>query len=173
MSWTAKPGVALEALRPELARLEPIVCAVCAEWGVPAVVTCTTGDHAGRMSYHNPPFCAALDLRVKHVGQAKMQTAFHAVLKGRILETYPDLYDVLLERRAVLVCQACGKRWAGTPEVMTSIRAAHLQGHPECRPELTDTSHIHIECSPLLALTLFGSSHIATDYERTGGTVTA
>lgn len=171
MSWTAKPGVALEALRPELARLEPIVCAVYAEWGVPAVVTCTDGDHAGKISYHN--LKAAFDLRVQQVGQAKMQTAFHAALKGRILEDYPDLYDVLLERRAVLVCQPCGKRWAGIPEVMASIRDAHRQGSPACRPVLTDTSHIHVECGPLLALQMFGPSHIEVASGRTGGTVPA
>lgn len=176
MTWQAKAGVNLSALRPELSRLEALVSDVYEECGIKAVVTCTDGDHAGRISYHNPPYCAAFDLRVQHIGGSKAQAVLHAILKRRIGAAYPDLYDVLLERRATLHCRTCGKRWAGLPEIVAGIRSAHLEGHPDCQVEFADHSHIHVEPSPLLALQLFGHSHIPREPDHDGaprGTVPA
>ncbi len=96
-TWLVKSGVNVSVLRPELSRLEPIICAIHDEWNARAVVTCTDGDHAGRKSYHNPPWCAALDLRIHHLGNAKQQMLFYTSLKRAIDNAWPGLYDVLLE----------------------------------------------------------------------------
>ncbi|MEN6537962.1 MAG: hypothetical protein ABFD60_07750 [Bryobacteraceae bacterium] len=122
--WIAKDGVNLDVLRPELARLELVIAGAYEEWNACAVVTCTDGDHKGRRSYHNPPWCAALDLRIHHIGNTEQQMFFYTSLKRAVDNAWPGLYDVLLE--------SPGK----------------------------ENAHIHIECSPILAMVMFGSPTI-------------
>lgn len=90
-----KANVNLDALRPEIRRLEPILDAVYAEFGVGAIITCTDGDHANRRSFHNLDL--AIDVRVKNVGGPKKQALLHAMLERAIDREYPGKYDVLLE----------------------------------------------------------------------------
>ena len=99
---TPKRGVDLADLRPEIRRLEPLIDAVYNTFGILAVVTSTNHDgyefgrklhRANSLHYDG----LALDLRVKHVGKAKLQTTLHAALVRAIDADYPGQYDVLLE----------------------------------------------------------------------------
>lgn len=91
----AKKGVDLSTLREEISRLELIIDDVYSEFGAEAMVTSANdGKHrADSLHYRD----AAIDLRVKSVGGAKMQTMLHALLARVIDEAYPGMYDVLLE----------------------------------------------------------------------------
>jgi hypothetical protein len=88
-------SVDLDALRPELSRLAPLVDACYSAFGSLAIVSATTGGThmAGSLHYRGMAF----DLRVRHLGDHPKQRSVHACLKRTIEDNYPRLYDVLLE----------------------------------------------------------------------------
>lgn len=88
-------AVDLDALRPELARLIPLIDCCYSAFGVLAICTATTGGHHMTGSLHYKGL--ALDLRVKHLGDIPRQSSLHSCLKRNIQQVYPGLYDVLLE----------------------------------------------------------------------------
>jgi hypothetical protein len=93
--WWMKDGVSDGKLLPELKRLEPLACKAFAAFGSRTVVTCTTGDHAGRKSYHN--LGAAFDLRLHHLAGYGLRRSVWSCLRHTIADAYPGQYDVLLE----------------------------------------------------------------------------
>jgi hypothetical protein len=88
-------SVDLDALRPEIDVLVPLIDACYAAFGVLTICTSTTrGSHMkGSLHYKG----LAMDLRVKHLGDGNRQRSLHACLKRNIDQAYPGLYDVLLE----------------------------------------------------------------------------
>lgn len=95
MGWLLKGGVDDSKLRPELTRLQDILCGCFEAFNARCVVTCTNGDHHGMPSYHN--LDAAIDVRVKHLGSENVQRSLWLCVKRQIDLAWPGLYDVLLE----------------------------------------------------------------------------
>lgn len=92
--WTAKQGIDLSRLRPEIARLEEPISDCFAAFGVKCIVTSANdGKHkAGSFHYKD----SAVDLRTHHLSPLQ-QLSLRACVANHLAALFPGLYDVIIE----------------------------------------------------------------------------